>query len=108
MVRSPLPSPRISSLLRAQAGICARAWRYIRAGACGGLRVRTRGRVWWRLYRRRNRPAGMVVFVVDEPTLSKQIHSGVVAVSILIWGRGCEAQVIMAVTLAGDGISLDP
>jgi hypothetical protein len=50
----------------------------------------------------------MVVFVVDEPTLSKQIHSGVVAVSILIWGRGCEAQVIMAVTLAGDGISLDP
>jgi hypothetical protein len=50
----------------------------------------------------------MAVFVVDEPTLSKRIHSGAVAVSILICGRGYEAQVIMAVRLAGDGISLDP
>jgi hypothetical protein len=56
----------------------------------------------------RNRPAGMVVFVVDEPTLSKWIHSAVAAVSILIWRRGYEAQVIMAVRLVGDGISLDP
>jgi hypothetical protein len=51
----------------------------------------------------------MVVFVADEPTLSKRIHSGVVAVSILIWGRGYEeAEAIMAVRLAGNGISLDP
>jgi len=85
VVRSPLLSPRISALLRAEARVSAPASGRVRAGAWGCIRARTRACVWWRLHQYWDRDiatrSGVFVFV--SRTLTERIPSGGAAMQIL-------------------------